>query len=147
MTQLAFQGVPHTAIYERELNHPGPSYTVETLAGLRSMHQEAEFFLIMGADQAAKFTSWRDWPQIAQWAQLAIADRPVEGSQGLSASEWHNPPHTKSVRLHMPLMPISATDIRLQLQNDAVPEAALSPAVFQYIQQHHLYTDQHDRSL
>ena len=147
MTRLAFEGIPHILIDERELNHPGPSYTVDTLAALRLAHQQAEFFLVMGADQAIKFSTWRDWQQIAAWAQLAIADRPMDDSPQAVASEWHNPPHTKTVRLHMPLMPISATDIRLQLQNAQAPQVALSASVIQYIQQHHLYTDHHDRSL
>ena len=147
MTRLAFQDLPHIQIDERELNHPGPSYTVDTLAALRRTHENAEFFVVMGADQATKFSTWRDWAQIAQWAQLAIADRPLDGQSELTTSEWHNPPHTRCLRLHMPLMPISATEIRLQLQNASASELALIPSVIQYIQQHHLYTDQHDRSL
>ena len=147
MTRLAFQGLPNIQIDERELNHPGPSYTVNTLAALRSTHEGADFFVVMGADQAAKFSTWRDWEQIAQWAQLAIADRPLYGLSESTLGEWHNPPHTRTVRLHMPLMPISATEIRQQLQNASASELALSPSVTQYIQQHHLYTDQHDRSL
>ena len=147
MTRLAFEGVPKTVIDERELNHPGPSYTVDTLAALRLVHESADFFLVMGADQAAKFSTWREWQQIAAWAQLAIADRPLNGQAHTMAAEWHNPPHTKSVRLHMPLMPVSATEIRSQLQNASASEAALSPSVIQYIQQHHLYTEPHDRSL
>lgn len=147
MTRLAFEGVPHTVIDERELKHPGPSYTVDTLASLRMAHREADFFVVMGSDQATKFTTWRDWPQISQWAQLAIADRAMDGQAEVDASEWHNPPDTRAVRLHMPLMPISATAIRSQLQNASTSEVALSASVIQYIQQNHLYMDQHDRSL
>lgn len=147
MTRLAFKGLAHAQIDERELLRDAPSYTVDTLGALRELHPGAEFFLVMGADQAEKFTTWRDWTQIAQWAQLAIADRPVDGASEAVAREWHNPPHTKSVRLHMPLMPVSATEIRSQLQNASASEAALSPSVSQYIQQHHLYTEPHDRSL
>lgn len=146
MTRLAFEGIAQAVIDERELMHPGPSYTVDTLAGLRLAHERAEFFLVMGADQAVKFTTWREWQQIASWVQLAIADRSIEGVDPSGVGEWHNPPHTRCVRLHMPLMPISATDIRLRLQTDQAPHEALSASVIQYIQQHHLYTDQHDRS-
>ncbi len=144
MTRLAFEGVRNTVIDERELNHPGPSYTVDTLASLRKAHDGADFFLLMGADQAAKFTTWHNWAQIALWAQLVVADRSMEEGTQMPPLEWHNLPDTKAVPLHMPLMPISATDIRRQIKLAKVPDAALRPSVRQYIQQHHLYTDQHD---
>ncbi len=144
MTRLAFEGVRNTVIDERELNHSGPSYTVDTLASLRTAHDGADFFLLMGADQAAKFSSWHNWAQIASWAQLVVADRSMEEGTQMQPLEWHNLPDTKAVPLHMPLMPISATDIRRQIKLAKVPDAALRPSVRQYIQQHHLYTDQHD---
>jgi nicotinate-nucleotide adenylyltransferase len=144
MTRLAFDGLTQAVIDPRELNHNGPSYTVDTLSALKAEHPGAQFFLIMGADQAGKFTTWHQWAQIAQWAELAIADRPLDTGPESGPTEWHNPPQTKALRLHMPLMPISATDIRLQLQTQKASDMALSPSVLAYIQQHHLYTEQHD---
>ena len=144
MTRLAFEGLSQVVIEPRELNHAGPSYTVDTLAALRTAHPSAQFFLIMGADQAVMFNTWRDWTQIAEWATLAVGERALDGQSQATQLEWHNPAQTKLVRLRMPLMPISATEIRQQLQQARNSATTLSPSVIQYIQQHHLYTDPHD---
>ena len=147
MTQLAFADLAHAQVDPLELQRTGPSYTVDSLAALRSRFPQASFFVVMGADQAANFTTWHRWTEIAQWAQLAVADRPLEQQAGSAPHEWHNPELTRCVHLRLPLIPLSATDIRSRCAKGLSLDDALSPAVIQYIQQNHLYTDQHDRSL
>ena len=128
----------------REIRRAGPSYTVDTLNELLERHQGATFFIVMGADQALQFHTWRHWQQIAANATLAIAQRhSASESQGLT-DEWHNQHQVKTVRLHMPLKMVSATDIRSRIRQGALPTEDLTPSVSQYIQQHHLYLDQHD---
>jgi len=147
MTKLAFEDLPAVVIDDQELQRTGPSYTIDSLAALRTSHPRAVFFLVMGADQAVDFTNWHQWQQIAQWAELAVADRPLDHQVGATLHEWHNPDQTRCVRLRLPLIPISATDIRWRCANGIASEDELCPAVIQYIQQNHLYMDQHDRSL
>lgn len=147
MTRLAFEDLPAAVIDDQELQRAGPSYTVDSLAALRTSHPGAVLFVVMGADQAAKFTTWHQWQQIAQWAQLAVANRPLEQQDGSAPHEWHNPEHTRCVHLRLPLLSLSATDIRWRCAKGVSLDDALSPAVIQYIQHHHLYTDQNDRSL
>jgi nicotinate-nucleotide adenylyltransferase len=147
MTQLAFADLAHAHVDPLELQRTGPSYTLDSLAALRSRFPQATFFIVMGADQAANFTTWHRWSQIVEWAQLAVADRPLEQQAGSAPHEWHNPELTRCVHLRLPLIPLSATDIRWRCARGLSLDDALSPAVIQYIQQNHLYTDQHDRSL
>ena len=144
MVELNFANCDKARVDDREIRRAGPSYTVDTLNELLERHQGAAFFNVMGADQALQFHTWRHWQQIAANATLAIALRPsASESQGLT-DEWHNQYHVKTVRLHMPLTMVSATDIRSRIRQGALPTEDLTPSVSQYIQQHHLYLDQHD---
>jgi nicotinate-nucleotide adenylyltransferase len=143
MCQQAFESFPNVVVDDLELKRPGPSYTVDTLAVLRERYAGAEFFVLLGLDQAAQFVHWHQSDQILAWAQLAIADRSLEGQEKEASPEWHNPQH---LHLNMPLMPLSATDIRQRCRTEEDLSSLLSPAVIQYIRNNHLYLDNHDRS-
>ncbi|CAN1557948.1 NadD Nicotinic acid mononucleotide adenylyltransferase [Burkholderiaceae bacterium] len=143
MCQQAFESFPNVVVDDLELKRPGPSYTVDTLAVLRERYAGAEFFVVLGLDQAAQFVHWHQSDQILAWAQLAIADRSLEGQEKAASPEWHNRAH---LHLNMPLMPLSATDIRQRCRTGEDLSALLSTAVIRYIQNNHLYLDNHDRS-
>lgn len=143
MCQQAFESFPNVVVDDLELKRQGPSYTVDTLAVLRERYAGAEFFVVLGLDQAAQFVHWHQSDQILAWAQLAIADRSLEGQEKAASPEWHNRAH---LHLNMPLMPLSATDIRQRCRTGEDLSSLLSPAVIQYIQNNHLYLDNHDRS-
>ena len=147
MAALNFADLPEVLIDDRELLRHGPSYTVDSLRELADQYPGAGFFLLMGADQAARFDTWKDWQQIAQLAQLAVAPRQMQVQSGGFLHEWHNQPLVKATLLNMPLEIVSATDIRCGLEQGLLPGQAVKPSVFQYIQHHHLYLDRHDRSL
>ena len=147
MTRLNFEDLAQVVIDERELQRQGPSYTIDSLNELIAAHPDAEFFVLMGADQALRFETWKDWQGIAQLAHLAVAPRALEGRNGAGLYEWHNHPQIRHTLLNMPLENVSATDIRSDIEKGRQPGQALKPSVFQYIQHHHLYTDRHDRSL
>lgn len=144
MCQLVFQSMARVLVDDMELHRQGPSYTVDTLAQLRKRYADALFYVVLGFDQVARFAQWHQSHQILEWAQLAMADRPLEGDAHATTTEWHNPRH---VQLKMPLMALSATDIRQRCQTGVDLSSYLSPAVIHYIQTNHLYLDQHDRSL
>jgi nicotinate-nucleotide adenylyltransferase len=141
MCQKVFESVPNVVVDDLELKRQGPSYTVDTLAVLRERYSGAEFFVVLGLDQAAQFVHWHQSDQILAWAQLAIADRSIEGPAKAASPEWHNRAH---LHLNMPLMPLSATDIRQRCRTGEDLSSLLNPAVIQYIQNNHLYLDNHD---
>lgn len=61
-----------TAI-EREL---GTRYTVDTLAALARRYPRRRFVWIMGADNLAQFSRWKDWRRIARLMPIAVVARP-----------------------------------------------------------------------
>ena len=141
MTRLAFAGVPQVRVDDREIRRSGPSYTVDTLTELAAEQPEAALYLLIGDDQRRSLPGWRRIddicrlaiicaaardPQVAPWHDGASTARPVAG-----------PPIQP---LPMPLMAISATDIRERCARQADIASLVSPAVERYIHDHHLYS-------
>ena len=135
MVRLAFADLPGIVIDERELNRTGASYTIDTIDALQQEQPGAELFLVMGADQWAAFTTWRQWQAIAGKARLCVAERPDQAECG---PQTQLPVH----RLQLPAMAISATAIRQQLSDPSRTSdlGGLLPApVARYISDHRLY--------
>ncbi|NCN97961.1 MAG: nicotinate (nicotinamide) nucleotide adenylyltransferase [Rhodoferax sp.] len=138
MTQLAFAAVPQVLVDAQEINRPGPSYTIDSLRALAAAQPDAELFLLIGADQAAALTSWRDWQEILQLATICVADRKdsTRASTQFVAEKMFS---QRFLHLKMPAMPISATHIRASISAGLSVNALVHDSVARYIADHHLY--------
>lgn len=135
MARLAFSGLPQVVVDDMELQRSGPTYSIDTLRELRAAHPQAELVLLMGEDQAAGFTSWNAWQEVARLAVLGVAGRGTgEGVAALRAL-----PGVRVLALQLPRMPESATDIRARLTAGQDIAELVPPAVASYIESHHLY--------
>jgi nicotinate-nucleotide adenylyltransferase len=135
MTKLAFAGLPQVRVDDRELRRAGATYSVDTLRELQGEHPGARLHLLMGEDQAASFTGWRDWQEIARLAVLCVAGRGTgEGLAALRAL-----PGVRLETLQLPQMPESATEIRARLTAGQDITELVEPAVASYIESHDLY--------
>ncbi|MDQ1248550.1 MAG: nicotinate-nucleotide adenylyltransferase, partial [Actinomycetota bacterium] len=77
MTLLATVGNPTFAVSRVDIERPGPTYAVDTLADLRAAYgPSAQLFFITGADALAAITSWRDHERIFALARLVGVTRP-----------------------------------------------------------------------
>ncbi|HET8744954.1 MAG TPA: nicotinate (nicotinamide) nucleotide adenylyltransferase, partial [Ramlibacter sp.] len=132
MTRLAFAALPAAQVDERELRRTGATYSVDTLRELQAEYPGAQLYLLMGEDQAASFTGWHAWQEIAALAVLAVAGRGTgEGLARLRAL-----PGVRVELLQLPQMPESATDIRARLTGRQDIGELLDPAVAGYIESH-----------
>jgi nicotinate-nucleotide adenylyltransferase len=60
----------------RELERPGPTYTVDTLEQVRAeLGPRRPIVLVMGGDQFEQLATWHAWQRIALLAHLAVARR------------------------------------------------------------------------
>ena len=139
MARIAFADVPRTVIDERELRRPGPTYTIDTLRELKIEQPDVQLFLVMGEDQSASLTRWRDWEDILKLAVICVAARPTamgeDGGQPLQTL----PPQARSRQLQLPSMPGSATQVRAQVATGRDIAHLVAPGVARYIEQHNLY--------
>lgn len=129
MLELALEGEPRYAIDERELSPRASGYTVDTLRELRrELGPAAELFLLLGGDQYAAFAKWREPEEVASLATPAVFARPGFPVEG------------KAVKtLFMPLMAISASEIRGRVARGESIAGLVPTAVAAYIERHALY--------
>jgi nicotinate-nucleotide adenylyltransferase len=127
MLRLAIQDEPRFAVDERELRPGATGYTVDTLRALRSELGDSELYLLMGADQYQKLSTWRQPEQVRRLARVAVFARP-----GIELKE-------KVHLIPMSPMPISASEIRARAGRGEDVSGAVPPAVANYIARHRLY--------
>jgi nicotinate-nucleotide adenylyltransferase len=139
MLALAFADMTKVVIDDRETRRTGPSYTVDSLIELNAEHPQAQWFLIIGEDQAQSFEGWRDWQKILAMAQVVVAARAMSDAHAPTESRWHNRGVPKAIDLAFPAMDISATRIREAFEQGRSISQWVHPNVNDYIQHHHLY--------
>jgi nicotinate-nucleotide adenylyltransferase len=146
MTRLAFAHLPQVVVDEREIRRAGPSYTVDTLHELQAEFAQAQLYLLLGDDQRRSLPSWHQIGEIGRIAIICAAGRDM-AVQAWNEDSRTSPspptlPDTLQARirsLDMPLMPHSATDIRVLAATEQALTGLVSPAVERYIHEHHLY--------
>jgi len=139
MLSLAFNDMPQVVIDDRETRRAGPSYTVDSLNELQAEHPQAQWFLIIGEDQAKSLESWREWQKIVQIAQVVVAARASDEPPSPSVGRWHNRAAQNAIDMAFPCMDISATRIREAVEQGRSISPWVNPNVNDYIQHHHLY--------
>ena len=142
MARCAFEGMPEVVVDEREVRRSGPSYTVDTLLELAAEQPAAQLYLLIGEDQRRSLPSWHRIGEIARLAIICAADRDNAVAPWSTGPGHASAPESldAAIRpLRMPLMPISATDIRQRLAHQRPITALVPAAVERYIYEHHLY--------
>jgi nicotinate-nucleotide adenylyltransferase len=93
-----------------EFHLPKPSYTIHTLVHLHEKFPDKEFKIIMGEDNLASFTRWKNYERILEDYGLYVYRRP-----NVQLSDLHSHPNVTFVEA--PLLDISATFIRNCIRN------------------------------
>ena len=142
MARLAFGSIDRIVVDACELQRAGFTYTLDTLKSLQSENFGCQLYLFIGADQFAAFDQWHKWKEILEIAIICIADR-TESALTQIQFDAYAPNNHRFFILKLPLMPISATEMRQAMATGAataeeakkwVPEA-----VARYISLHKLY--------
>ena len=158
MVELAISGVPGLEVDRREIDRPGPSYTVPTLESLRADDRDRPLALIVGADAFLGLPQWHRWRELFDLAHIVVVARPgvafdVERAPAL-VPEWEQrhasgplaltaAPAGAIVVQPVTAHDVSATAIRRELGRGAAGLAAvrglLPPPVLAYIERNQLY--------
>ena len=145
MAELAVAGNPALAVSPMEIERGGPSYTVDTLAELRTGGDgAAPLWFILSTEALAGFTSWREPDRILELARLAVMPRAMARA---SASTTPGSPRasraaTDRVRfLAGPLLPISGSVVRRRVAAGRSIRYLVPDPVARYIADHALYTE------
>ena len=141
MLRLALEGRAKLNISDLEMDRPGTSYTVDTLAELRRRYGTgAELYFIMGADSLLLFGQWRKPDRILELCRLAVVPRPGYGKPGKQEMEGIMTGLAERVEmLQNEVGDISASEVR-EMARRGEPLGHLVPApVAEYITAHQVY--------
>jgi nicotinate-nucleotide adenylyltransferase len=139
MVRIAVEGDSHFECSRMELDRPGPSYTIDTLRALRQNYPvDTRVYLLLGADEARDFASWRDPRGIQEVATVVVANRPgISTEQTLSGLPGDVA--EQMVKLEMPGVDICSTDIRRRVAEGRSIRYLVPALVEEYIATHRLY--------
>ena len=76
LVEAAIAGQQGFVADDRELQRDGPSYTVDTLAALRTEFPDRSLGLIVGMDAFLGLQDWYRWDEILDTAHIVVAHRP-----------------------------------------------------------------------
>ena len=141
MLRLAIEGRPGLRVSEMEINRPGPSYTVNTLAQLRnSSGTDRDLYFIIGWDSLIQIPEWREPSRIIEMCKLIAVPRPGYRRPDMKKLEGAIPGiSVKTILLDKPLIDVSASAIRKMVANSESVESLVPPSVAEYIRKHNLY--------
>ena len=140
MLRLALRGLAGFRVSTIELDRPGPTYTVDTLAELRRRSPSDELFFIIGADNLAQLPRWREPDRIISLCRLVVAPRAGCPMPDIVRLEAAVPGLKKRlVMLDKPVIDISASVIRERVRLGLSIINLVPEAVAGYIEEKGLY--------
>jgi nicotinate-nucleotide adenylyltransferase len=141
MVKLAIAANPHFEISAVDVDRPGPSLSVETVAILQQqLGAEARLFFLVGWDSLAELPQWKEPDRLIQLCKLVAVTRPGFSRPGLKAMEASVPGVTRSVVwLDIPPVDISSTGIRNRVAQGLSVHGLVPEAVESYIKERKLY--------
>lgn len=133
MVAGAIEGVDRLEASRLEIDRAGPTYTVDTVDALRDQMPDCELFLIVGSDVAASIDGWHRADALRAAVTLALVDR-----EDVAPSTA--PPGWRTVRVHMPRLDVSSTDLRRRIAAGESVDFLVPPPAARIIRSRGLYT-------
>ena len=141
MVKLAIAGNAGFELSTIEIDRPGPSYSVDTVAALQQkLGAGARIFFLIGWDTLAELPQWQQPSRLIQLCKLVAVTRPGLSRPDLKSLETSVPGITQSVVwLDMPPLDISSSDIRDRVAQGLSIHGLVPEDVESYIAEKKLY--------
>ena len=125
MVELAIKELPeeirsHVWVNDVEVRRSGPTYTINTVEELKKFRPEAAWKLILGSDAFAGIEKWHRSKELRELIEMVIIAREGQG-------------------LNIDALPVSASQIRTQIQARGSTIKYLPESVWTYIKERNLY--------
>lgn len=131
MTRLAVADIANVCVCDIEFQLPKPSYTINTLQTLSKEYPDLKFSLLIGADNAEKFSLWKNYQEILDSYNVLVYPR--NGfHQDMNA-------YPSMQYIHAPLFEISSTEIRNNIASGRDYSDKVPAAVAAFIKEKGLY--------
>lgn len=143
MLRAALQGQDRLLADDRELHREGPSYTVDTLIGLREeIGTTRPVVLLVGADAWSGLSSWHRWQELFGLAHIGVLTRaghearePAELQQQVArrrstrVADLLAAPAGLVIDIRVSALEISATQVRSELAAGRRPRYLVADAL------------------
>jgi nicotinate-nucleotide adenylyltransferase len=117
-----------------ELDRGGMSYTADTLAQLLAADPTLDLHVILGGDAAVGLPGWERADEVRALATIVVVERPGTG-------EGEPPPGWSWVRVEVPRLEVSSTDLRARVADGRPLDYLLTPEVIATIGRRGLYRE------
>jgi nicotinate-nucleotide adenylyltransferase len=143
LLRVALRGQSRLLLDARELERVGPSWTVDTLRGLRTEQGARPLVLLLGADAFAGLLTWHRWRELFALAHIGVLSRPgvsaalpeeleaeVAPRRTTRVDALRTQPGGKVIDLAVTPLEVSATRIRQLLADGRDPRYLLPAGLF-----------------
>lgn len=143
MLRAALRGQDRLRLDTRELDRQGPSYSVDTLAGLRREQGDRPLVLLVGIDAFTGLASWHHWRELFELAHVGVLSRPgfstalpaaleaaVAPRRTDDVADIRSAPAGRVIGLDVTPLEVSATRIRQLLADGRDPRYLLPAGLF-----------------
>jgi nicotinate-nucleotide adenylyltransferase len=141
MIELAIEGMPYFEFSTVEIEHAGPSYTVDTVSVLqKKLGAAIKLFLILGWDSFNELPRWHKPAELVKMCQMAVFTRPGNRQPDLEMLEvLVSGVKQSAILFDMKPIDISSTDIRMRVAQGLSLSGLVPYQVEKYIREQGLY--------
>lgn len=141
MCKLSTLNYQNYEVSDIEMKRKGKSYTYETLISLKELYSCDTLYLIVGADMFLTLDKWKNPESIFRDATIVAVPRDESDKEELTAyyEEVIKKLGAKAVILDKPVMQVSSTFIRANIDNYEKIKTLIDSNVYEYIEKNNLY--------
>ena len=141
MCKLATGQYGYFEVSDIEIERKGKSYTYETLNSLKKIYTEDELYLIVGADMFLTLDKWKNPQSIFKNATIVAVPRNDDDKNDLVYyyESTIKKLGAKAIVLENPVVQVSSTYIRENIDNYQLIKSLIDSNVYEYIVKNKLY--------
>ena len=139
---LLLEGRSDRSVWSLELERSGPSYTIDSVRALREqVAEEAQLFLLLGADNLSGLAGWKDVEELLELVQPIVCVRSDStlDPPGLRALSPRGREKLDRGRLVVEPFDVSSSELRAALAAGRDPGPGLPPKLAEYLRAHDIY--------
>lgn len=143
MCNIAVQSYDDFSVSDIEIKRKGKSYTYETLTSLKEIYPDDTLYFITGADMFLTLEKWKNPEIIFDKAIIAAVPRNSSDSEVLNSHYQTilKPMGAKASILDEPVLSVSSTFIRENIENYDLIKSLIDRNVYEYIVKNNLYRE------
>ena len=143
MCNIAVESYNDFSVSDIEIKRKGKSYTYETLTSLKEIYPDDTLYFITGADMFLTLEKWKNPEIIFEKAIIAAVPRNSSDSEVLNSHYQTilKPMGAKASILDEPVMSVSSTFIRENIENYDLIKSLIDRNVYEYIVKNNLYRE------